>query len=158
MNDDSIVDLAINDLPLQTPEETGPVLSAASVTHAAGQTLYRFANLDGSQTLTLTTHPGDERYSVSVVSVGYATGQSALPVLAGDPEAFVTRKGIRLGMARADLEALIGEPAYLIGYTSVYELSGDTALLRRYNMPVYRGTYAFEDDRLIGFRFGFPYP
>ncbi len=70
----------------------------------------------------------------------------------------MTRKGIRLGMARADLEALIGEPAHLIGETSIYELSGDTALLRRYNMPIYRATYAFEDCLLIGFQFGFPYP
>ena len=70
----------------------------------------------------------------------------------------MTRKGIQLGMARADLEALIGEPAYLIGETSIYELSGDTALLRRYNMPIYRATYAFQDDLLIGFQFGFPYP
>ncbi len=92
------------------------------------------------------------------MSVDYAAAPSELPVLAGDPEAFVTRKGIRLGMTRAELEALIGEPAYLIGETSIYELSGDSAILRRYNMPIYRATYGFKDDLLIGFQFGFPYP
>ena len=158
LNDDAIVDLAINDLPLLAPEDTEQALSSAAVVHAAASIRYKFANADGSQTLTLTAHPGDERFSVSVVSVDYAAEPSGLPVLPGGPDAFVTRKGIRLGMARADIEALIGEPAYLVGETSIYELSGDTALLRRYNMPIYRATYAFKDDLLIGFQFGFPYP
>ena len=158
LNDDTIVDLAINDLPLLAPEDTEQALSSAAVVHAAASIRYKFANADGSQTLTLTAHPGDERFSVAVVSVDYAREQSSLPVLAGSPEAFVTRKGIRLGMARADLEALIGAPAYLVGETSIYELSGDSAILRRHNMPIYRATYGFKDDLLIGFQFGFPYP
>ncbi len=157
---DAIVDLAINGLPLLTPAETGPVLSSVdgAVMQAAASTLYRFSNADGSQVLTLTVHPGSERYSVATASVSYRRQDTSRPVLPGEPEAFVSRKGIRLGMARADVEALIGEPDELIGATAVYELAGESAILRRFNMPVYRATYAYEDDRLIGFQFGFPYP
>ena len=157
---DAIVDLAINGLPLLTPAETGPVLSGTdnAVVHAAASTLFRFSNADGSQVLTLTVHPGSERYSVATASVSYRRQASSRPVLPGQPEAFVSRKGIQLGMARADVEALIGEPDELIGDTAVYELAGESAILRRFNMPVYRATYAYEDNRLIGFQFGFPYP
>ena len=159
-SDDSIVDLAINELPLLSPAETAPVLSAAelAVIQAAALTLFRFANVDGSQVLTLTVHPGSERYSVALVSVSYAHERATGPVLAGEPEAFVTEKGIRLGMRRSDVEALLGEPTYLIGDNAVYELSGESAMLRRFNMPTYSATYGFEDGRLTGFRFGFPYP
>ncbi len=157
---DEIVDLAINGLPLLSPDQTGPILTDAdgAVIHAAASTLYRFANADGSQELTLTVHPGAVRYSVSVASVRYRRDALARPVLAGQPDAFVSRKGIRLGMARDEVESLIGEPDEVIGDTAVYELVGESSILRRFSMPIYRATYAYEDDRLIGFRFGFPYP
>ncbi len=157
---DAIVDLAINGLPLLSPAETGPVLSGAdgAQVQAAASTLFRFSNADGSQVLTLTVHPGSERYSVATASVSYRRREFSQPILPGQPDAFVSRKGIRLGMVRADVEALIGEPDELIGATAVYELAGESAILRRFNMPVYRATYAYEDDRLIGFQFGFPYP
>ena len=116
---DEIVDLAINGLPLLSPEQTGPVLTDAgdAVVHAAASTLYRFSNSDGSQELTLTIHPGSERYSVAIASVSYRRNDFSRPVLAGQPDAFVSRKGIRLGMERAEVEALIGEPDELIGQT-----------------------------------------
>ena len=107
---------------------------------------------------TLPPYDGSERYSVATASISYRRQDISRPILPGQPEAFVSRKGIQLGMARGDVEALIGEPDEVIGATSVYELAGESAILRRFNMPVYRATYAYEDDRLIGFQFGFPYP
>ena len=157
---DAIVDLAINGLLLLSPEQTGPILSNAddAVVEAAASTLFVFSNADDSQVLTLTVHPGSERYSVATASVSYRRRDLSHPVLPGQPDAFVSRLGIRLGMARSDVEALIGQPDELIGDTAVYEVAGESAVLRRFNMPIYRATYAYEDDRLIGFQFGFPYP
>lgn len=121
-------------------------------------------NKGRTQLLTLFFHPGDEVHSFSEIKVTQAgkTG-SAIKVLS--LPAFITGKGVRLGITQKQLTAIFGKGVEeRVGRQSIirYKIE-DTSLssspfLQHYRMPSYYGEYHYEGGKLVEFRFGFEYP
>ncbi len=118
---------------------------------------YRFTNTSGSELLTLVVHPGGHRLEIGEFHVGAPPDEHSFPVFPG-ADTFSTGKGIRLGMLQSELVGILGEPHRKKGSQLAYHLEGESAFLRRYNMPSYRATYVFEGEFLKEFSFGFDYP
>lgn len=127
---------------------------------------YRFYTNDFQQFLSLTQHPGDGQYQISIFKVGYAKkedyGYKKLNV-----DTFKTEKGMRLGMSKAEIVSRLGNCYAALdstkGYMELYyriEAPGDTKtnILRRQNMPIYYASYKIRTGRLEAFEFGFEYP
>lgn len=82
-----------------------------------------------------------------------------------DTAAFRTGRGIHLGMTEKELFALHGTCARSAESEAPielfrYELSdiATSDLLKSHNMPLYYAEYAFKEDKLVRFAFGFSYP
>lgn len=127
---------------------------------------YRYYSKNFKQLLSLTQHPGDENYQISIFRVEYAKkddyGYKKLNV-----DTIKTEKGIMLGMSKEELISRLGScyavPDSTKGYMELYyriELPKDTKshLLTSYNMPVYYASYKLTNGRLEAFEFGFEYP
>ncbi len=127
---------------------------------------YQFYTNDFQQLLSLTQHPGDEQYQISIIKVGYAKkedyGYKKLNI-----DTLKTEKGIRLGMSKAEIVSRLGNCYAALdsttGYMELYyriEAPGDTKtdLLHRHNMPIYYASYKIRNGGLEAFEFGFEYP
>jgi hypothetical protein len=121
-------------------------------------------NSDRTQLLTLFFHSGDEVHSFSEIKVNQAgKSESAIKVLSFP--AFITGKGVRLGITEKQLTAIFGKGLKeRVGSQSIirYKIE-DTSLssspfLQHYRMPSYYGEYRYEGGKLVEFRFGFEYP
>jgi hypothetical protein len=118
------------------------------------------------ETLTLTQHPGDGSYQISIFKVEYSDkadhGYRQLKI-----DTFKTEKGIKLGMEKNQVIERLGN-CYTpidstkdsIGLYYRLEIPNDskTKLLKSNNMPIYYAYYGFWKNKLERFEFGFEYP
>jgi hypothetical protein len=127
---------------------------------------YHFYSNFERETLTLTQHPGDGKNQISIFSVSYSDkashGYKQLNI-----DTFKTEKGIKLGMSKQQVIAILGNCYETIDSTedfvSLYyriEMPKDSKskLLQTNNMPIYYATYGFSNDKLEGYEFGFENP
>ena len=118
-----------------------------------------FMSRDGKQMLSLRHHAGDLAHSHMELSVRYAGASTVEQSLATD--AFVTDRGIRLGVSQRFVRARIGAcartaPTGTGAETIRYEITqARSPLLARHRMPRYYATYEFQHGRLVRFQFGF---
>lgn len=155
-------DLSIHGLSLFDLESQRRVLGEVRFSEKTAMPQARFASDDGTQRMTLVSHPGSVG-DVAEVAVAYGKGDGKrLPGV----KAFVTGKGIRLGMTEAEVTSLLGPPlrarrkdsTRTLEYRVEEKPGRASAFLEHYGMPVYYGVYRFAGDRLVAFRFGFEYP
>lgn len=127
---------------------------------------YRYYSNNFQQLLSLTQHPGDEKYQVSIFRVEYAKkddyGYRKLNV-----DTIKTGKGIRLGMSKVKIISRLGNCYAALDSTKEYmelfysiEIPQDskTHLLTNHNMPIYYASYKIRNGGLEKFEFGFEYP
>ena len=146
----------ISGIPLLSAADAEPILSDRrdSVTVAASGPWYVFANADGSQILTLKANMGDQ-YTIRTVTVTRPRPGMAPAAFPGNPQDFVTGNGIHVGMTRQEVEAVLGDPSYWIGDVAAYQIRRPAPALQALDMEEYSALYAYEDDRLISFEFGY---
>lgn len=154
--EDAIVGLKLGDA------ESATTLIGAfpSENSGYGSSLYRFANRDRTEVMTLVQHPGSEESEISQVGVSAIRAEQSVPFFPDRPQHFVTPLGIRVGASKADVILLLGAPTSESDDELLYRLTKETAesWLAIYNMPEYRAVYQFRNGRLIEFEFGFPHP
>lgn len=119
-----------------------------------------------SEILTLTQHPGDGQFNISIFNVKYADKADRGYILL-EPKNFVSGKGIQLGMNKQEIIDKLGT-CYTAkdsadGYIELYyriESPKDTknGFLFRNNMPIYYASYKLWKNKLGEFEFGFEYP
>jgi hypothetical protein len=127
---------------------------------------YRYYSKNLQQLLSLTQHPGDGKYQISIFRVEYAKkedyGYRKL-----DVDTFKTEKGIMLGMSKADIINRLGNCYAGLDSTKEYmelyyriEAPHDTKthLLANHKMPIYYASYKIRNGGLEKFEFGFEYP
>ncbi|HUC79779.1 MAG TPA: hypothetical protein VMR70_02650 [Flavisolibacter sp.] len=127
---------------------------------------YRYYTNNFQQVLSLTQHPGDGKYQVSIVRVYYAKkedyGYRKL-----DIDTIKTGNGIVLGMSKDDIINRLGNCYAALDSTNDYmelyyriEAPRDTKtrLLSNHNMPVYYASYKIRNGGLERLEFGFEYP
>lgn len=127
---------------------------------------YHYYSTMYRETLTMTQHPGDGKYQISIFKVEYSDkadyGYRKLNI-----DTFKTEKGIKLGMSKKQIIERLGS-CYVAndsskGYIELYyrlETPNDskTKILENNNMPIYYASYKLWKDRLEKFEFGFEYP
>lgn len=154
--------------------ELGDPLSAALqlgsgyelVEDESGLPLAVFTNAAESEVLKLYKHHGDKSGSFREAEV-LATGdlESDVDATVLDTPHFRTGRGVKLGLSRKEVLDRFG-PCAATGSTESgadvirYEITDITTsdLLKAQNMPLYYAEYAFEQDKLVRFVFGFSYP
>jgi hypothetical protein len=127
---------------------------------------YHYYSSFDRETLTLTQHPGDGKYQISIFKVEYSNkadyGYRQLKI-----DTFKTEKGIKLGMSKNQVIERLGycympidSTENCIGLFYRIEIPKDskTKLLKNNNMPVYFAYYGFWKNTLERFEFGFEYP
>jgi hypothetical protein len=142
--------------------------SAAIIGRSQADSLgqYHFYSKREAETLTLVQYPGDGNKQISVFKVGYSDkasyGYPQLPV-----DAFVTEKGIRLGMTKKQLIEKLGNCYAVLDSTNssvalFYKIEkprdSKTRLLAANDIPAYYASYQLCDDRIVKLEFGFEYP
>ncbi len=125
-----------------------------------------FTNAAESEVLKLYKHHGDKSGSFREVEV-LATGDldSDVDATVLDTPQFRSGRGIKLGLSRKEVVDRFG-PCAATGSTEGgadvirYEITdiAGSDLLKAQNMPLYYAEYAFEQDKLVRFVFGFSYP
>ncbi len=120
-----------------------------------------FFSKDKKQKLTMVFHPGGVKNSFSEFIVEYFKGNKAGKAL--EQTAFITSKGIYLGISDKELIGKLGSPSKKEsipgGSMFTYALSDmNHRFLKKHKMPSYYGKYTFADGKLIKFAFGFEYP
>jgi len=127
---------------------------------------YHYYSTMYRETLTMTQHPGDGKYQISIFKVEYSDkadyGYRKLNI-----DTFKTEKGIKLGLNKKQIIERLGS-CYVAndsskGYIELYyrlETPNDskTKILESNNMPIYYASYKLWNDRLKKFEFGFEYP
>ena len=117
-------------------------------------------NWNGLQKLTLIGHPGDPKHAYSEIELRHSDRQMRFANL---PAAeFVTTNGLKLGMTRTQVLAILGDCMASDRKTGgteriryVLEGTPQPPLLAKYNRPKYSALYTFYKDKLILMRFGF---
>jgi hypothetical protein len=136
----------------------GPTIktSGLPVPHAV------YHNLTSKERLILRLYPGANQGEFASYEVTEAARGDKAPAL--KKVAFISGKGIRLGMSRSQVTAILGAPVSdketegedVLGYaltdSDAYEF------FRKYNQTVYTSEYHFRDDKLRKFSAGFIYP
>lgn len=127
---------------------------------------YHYYSTMYRETLTMTQHPGDDKYQISIFKVEYSDkadyGYRKLGI-----DTFKTEKGIKLGLNKKQIIERLGS-CYVAqdsskSYIELYyrlETPKDskTKILESNNMPIYYASYKLWKDRLEKFEFGFEYP
>lgn len=127
---------------------------------------YHYYSNNGSETLTLTQHPGDSKFQISIIKVENSNkGSNSYRIL--NFNSFKTQNGIKLGMSKNQIIEKLGKCYAPIDSTNNYieiyyriQAPKDTKskILENYNMPVYYASYKLRDDKLDNYEFGFEYP
>lgn len=119
-------------------------------------------NHNGYQVCSLSFLPGSSLDEVGAFDVWYRdkTNDTGVVVLVHE---FVTESGIHLGITSNELKMIKGRPDSVDtkqGLTFYYFIDGlgTSSFLKRYNMPTYYARYAFTQDKLTRFSFGFVNP
>ena len=130
------------------------------------QDQYHFYSKMENEILTMTQHPGDGKYQISIFKVQYSdTKEYEFRKL--NIETFITEKGIKLGLDKLSIIGNLGN-CYVAQDSSqdyielFYKLQlpadSNSKILQRYNMPIYFASYKFRKNILEEFEFGFEYP
>ncbi|MES2863581.1 MAG: hypothetical protein V4666_05645 [Bacteroidota bacterium] len=127
---------------------------------------YRYYSNFYTETLTLTQHPGDGKFQISIFNVEYSdkakNNYKKLNI-----DSFKTDKGIKLGMNKNQIIEKLGNCYATIdstdGYIELYyriETPKDTKtkLLKKNNIPIYYASYKLWKNKLEKYEFGFEYP
>lgn len=127
---------------------------------------YHYYSAYERETLTLTQHPGDGKYNISIFKVE-KSGKKTNGYRILNIDTFKTEKGIKIGMNKKQITDRFGFCYAPIdsmdGYIELYyrlEMPKDskTKLLENNNMPIYYASYKLSNDSLYNFEFGFEYP
>jgi hypothetical protein len=130
------------------------------------QDQYRYYSKNIRQVLSLTQHPGDGKYQISVFRVEYAKKEH-YDYRRLDVDTIKSGRGIRLGMAKEEIINRLGHCYTALDSTQEYielyyriETPKDTRtnLLANHNLPVYYASYKIRNGGLEMFEFGFEYP
>jgi hypothetical protein len=127
---------------------------------------YHYYSTMYRETLTLTQHPGDGRYSISIFKVENSDkadhGYRKLEI-----DTFKTEKGIKLGITKKEVIEKLGVSYFSkdssknsieLYYRLETPHDSKTKILESNNMPIYYASYRFWKDKLSSFEFGFEYP
>lgn len=156
-------DTSLSKIELRNSASAKAVLQ---VEELLGDTAYLFYSADKKQLLETRVFPGDGINQVSIFKVREAAATSENADATGISE-FSSEKGIKLGLSKAELTALLGNcytssDSTATGITLAYRIESPqdsrTGFLKKWNMPVYYGVYKFSNDKLAEFEFGFEYP
>lgn len=157
-------DTALSKIKLRDSESAGSIISEKENIDDYDQ--YHYYSKTGKETLTLTQHPGDGKYQISIFKVE-KSDKANHDYRKLSVETFTTEKGIQLGMNKNQVIERLGS-CYITrdsaaGYIELYyrlETPDDsqTKILENNNMPIYYASYKFWKDQLGKFEFGFEYP
>ncbi len=157
-------DTSLSKINLRDAKSAESIISNKDKIDESGQ--YHYYSTMYRETLTMTQHPGDGKYQISIFKVEYSDkadyGYRKLNI-----DTFKTEKGIKLGLNKKQIIERLGH-CYIAkdsskGYIELYyrlEAPNDntTKILERNNMPIYYASYKLWNDRLEKFEFGFEYP
>ncbi|RZJ33635.1 MAG: hypothetical protein EOO51_13210 [Flavobacterium sp.] len=157
-------DESLNGITFVDSESFLKIIGDAKMANDFGE--YKFYSNMENQTLTMTQHPGDSKYEISIFKVKYSSkANQGYQVLETDD--FESEKGIKLGISKSQVIEKLGT-CYLpidssANHIKLYyriDLPKDSRnkILETHNMPTYYASYVFRNDTLIKFEFGFEYP
>ena len=127
---------------------------------------YRYYSNFEKETLTLTQHPGDGKYQISIFKVELSD-KASYNYRKLNFDSFKTQNGIKTGMNKKQIIEKLGNCYAPIdstnGYIELYyriDSPKDTEgkLLEKSNMPTYYASYKLWKDKLEKYEFGFEYP
>jgi hypothetical protein len=157
-------DTSICGIKIRNSETAIPVIGDKDKVDSIDQ--YHYYSTYERETLTLTQHPGDGKYNISIFKVE-KSGKKTMGYRVLNIDTFKSEKGIRIGMSKKQITNKLGFCYAPIdsmnGYIELYyrlEMPKDskTKLLENNNMPIYYASYKLSNDRLYEFEFGFEYP
>lgn len=157
-------DTSLSKIKLRDSESAKSIINAKDKIDNNDQ--YHYYSTMYRETLTMTQHPGDGKYQISIFKVEYSDkadyGYRKLNI-----DTFKTEKGIKLGINKRQIIEKLGS-CYVAhdsskGYIELYyrlETPNDskTKVLESNNMPIYYASYKLWKGRLEKFEFGFEYP
>jgi hypothetical protein len=123
-----------------------------------------YYNSTGDEALTFFVHPGAPIDDVGEIRIQKRSAKERSRGNRTVEPHLATSRGVALGMTQAALESALGRPAAVTvenGRTIVrYHCKEgvDCECATRVGMPEYEASYAFEADKLVDAKFGFPYP
>ncbi|WP_111980450.1 hypothetical protein [Algibacillus agarilyticus] len=121
---------------------------------------YCFLNPKRNQKITFTFHEGSTKFDISEIFIEeYKVDKKVnYPIFPIELEAFITSKGIQLGISLKELKLKLGEAHTKNVDDYSYRVEFNPYILNNYNIPVYYGFYTFKENKLISFKYGFEYP
>lgn len=157
-------DTSLSNIKLNNSESAELIIDAKDKIDNYDQ--YHYYSTMYRETLTMTVHPGDGKYQISIFNVEYSDkldyGYRKLNF-----DTFKTEKGIKLGLNKKQIIERLGN-CYVAKDSSkdfvelYYRLQtpndSKTKILENHNMPIYYASYKLWKDRLEKFEFGFEYP
>lgn len=127
---------------------------------------YHFYSKTMDETLSLTQHPGDEQYSISVFEVELSI-KADFGFRHLNTDKFTSEKGIQLGFNKKQITDRLGT-CYIAkdsmnDYIELYyriesPKDSHTGFLVRNKIPIYYASYKLLNDKLEKFDFGIEYP
>jgi len=164
--DPQFVETGIAGVALNDPTSGRRFLDAAGIGTTSDDGLLHnfYSNASGVEILDLVQHPGSPRHSFSEVIIflsdGFPLGAPKVP-----NEAFVSSKGIKLGLRVSEVRRLLGRPHGVTSgesgkttYKYFCDNPGRCPSLAKYNMPTYSATAVILRGRLVSYSFGYDYP
>ncbi len=160
-----MADLMVSDLRLKSSDNVDRLLGA-DIMDRLGEAGFNEASIlsaDRSQELVVVFSPGDIAKEFSGFKIREAIPAKSENIPVSEIEDFVTESGIKLGMSKAEILALNGEPTSIendILSKLQYRIADaeNSALLQEYNQYAYVADYYFHGGKLVEFHFGFEYP
>jgi len=146
----SFPDRSLSGIELRNARSTYQVLGIN--TKLTGDSTHLFYSGDQKQMLALTIHAGDYLNQVSIFTVSVAPN-SKRNYQKLEPKAFVTEKGIQLGISKDDLTGKLG-PCYTVKDSTTHAIT----LNYRIEDELYYATYQFRNNKLERMEFGYEYP
>ena len=157
-------DVSLCGIELRNSESAISIIGNKDKADEFGQ--YHYYSNFYAETLTLTQHPGDGKFQISIFKVENSN-KALYEYRKLNIDAFKTGNGIKLGMNKKQIIEKLGNcyaPIDSInGYIELYyriESPKDTKtkLLEKNNMPIYYASYKLWNDKLEEYEFGFVYP
>ncbi|MBI5453524.1 MAG: hypothetical protein HY956_02740 [Deltaproteobacteria bacterium] len=161
-----VADISVSGIFLSNPESTKKSFGMSPDFRESSDDFptVQVCNSDKTEILTLVFHYGDVFDSVSEFRLMRAANPpSDCLQLTERLEHFITGKGVHLGISKKELVEILGE-----GFTEQNQTDqmiiryriedGQSGFLRKYNLPIYYGTYSFKGGELVKAEFGFVYP
>lgn len=157
-------DTSLGSIKLRDSESAQTIISGKDKIDDNSQ--YHYYSATNREILTMTQHPGDGKYQISILKVEFSDkaeyGYRKLNV-----DTFKTEKDIKLGLSKKQIIERLGT-CYIAkdsskGYIELYYMletpnDSKTKILETNNMPIYYASYKLWNDRLGKFEFGFEYP